>query len=120
MNETTKKEVRTYTKEYRVEAVKLGQTIGCMKAASELGIPDGTLSSWMHDARKGMIDTGKGTQTPQRGLTQAAENIRLREENRALAKENKKLREINEFLEEASAFFAASRQKLAKKSDSSI
>lgn len=39
----------------------------------------------------------------------------LERENKALRKENNELREMNEFLEEASAFFAASRQKYAKK-----
>ena len=72
----------------------------------------------MNDARKGAIDTGVGTQTPQSGLTQAAEIQQLRAELKAQAREIKRLREENAFLEEASAFFAASRQKLAKKSDS--
>ncbi len=112
------KVTRRYEKGYKVEAVKLGREIGCKKAAAELGIPSGTLSSWMNEARKGRIDTGLGTQSPESALTQASEIQRLRAENKALAKENKRLREVNEFLEEASAFFAASRQKLAKKSDS--
>jgi hypothetical protein len=34
--------MRTYDKGYKVKAVKLGQEIGCKKAA-ELGIPSGTL-----------------------------------------------------------------------------
>ncbi len=113
-----KKTARTYEKGYKIEAVKLGREIGCKKAAAELGIPSGTLSSWLNDARKGTIDTGLGTQSPQSALTQASEIQRLRAENKAQAKEIKRLREENEFLEEASAFFAASRQKLAKKSDS--
>ena len=112
------KTTRTYDKGYKVEAIKLGREIGCKKAAAELGIPSGTLSSWLNDARKGMIDTGMGTQSPQSAMTQASEIQRLRAEVKAQAKEIKRLREENEFLEEASAFFAASRQKLAKKSDS--
>ena len=119
MENVVKKMPRSYNKEYRVEAVKLGQKIGCKKAAAELGIPEGTLSSWMHDARKGTIDTGKGTQTPRSGLTQASEVQRLTNENKALSRENKQLKELNAFLEEASAFFAASRQRSTRKSDSS-
>ena len=118
MEKPTKREARSYSKEYKIEAVKLGQQIGCKKAALELGIPDGTVSGWMHNARKGGIDTGLGTQTPQSALTQASEIQRLKEELRAVNKEIKRLREENAFLEEASAFFAASRQKFAKKSDS--
>jgi transposase len=120
MLNTNKREIRNYSNEYKVEAVKLARQIGASKAAIELGIPEGTVSSWVHKAKKGAIDTGVGTQTPQIGLTQAAEIQRLKEENRALNKDNKRLREENEFLEEASAFFAASRQRLAKKSDSNI
>ncbi len=113
-----KKTGRTYGKEYKVEAVKLGREIGCKKAAAELGIPSGTLSGWLNEARKGTIDTGLGTQSPESAMTQASEIQRLRAEVKAQAKEIRRLREENEFLEEASAFFAASRQKLAKKSDS--
>jgi len=109
---------RTYNKEYKIEAVKLAEQIGAKKAASELGIPGGTMSSWMHDARKGAIDTGAGTQTPKSGLTQAGEIQQLKAELKAQVRENKRLREENAFLEEASAFFAASRQKLARKNDS--
>ena len=120
MTYPTKRTARSYSIEYKIEAVKLGQRIGGKKAAAELGIPDGTMSSWMYEARKGGIDTGLGTQTPQSGLTQASEIERLKAENKALAKDIKRLREENAFLEEASAFFAASRQRLAKKSDSNI
>ena len=113
-----KKEARSYSPEYKTEAIKLARKIGGEKAASELGIPSGTISSWLYKARRGEIDTGAGTQTPQSALTQAAEIQRLKDELKAANKENKRLREENAFLEEASAFFAASRQKLAKKSDS--
>ena len=77
MEKGTKRTARSYSKEYKVEAVKLAREIGGKKAAAELGIPDGTMSSWMYDARKGAIDTGKGTQTPESGLTQAV-GIRMK------------------------------------------
>ena len=120
MDSTKRQTARTYSKECKVEALKLARQIGGKKAAAELGIPEGTISSWMYEARKGGIDTGLGTQSPQSGLTQASEIQRLKAENKALARDNKRLREENAFLEEASAFFAASRQRLAKKSDSNI
>jgi transposase len=113
-----KQSTRRYETGYNLEAIKLGREIGCKKASSELGIPSGTLSNWLSDARKGSLDTGLGTQSPESGLTQASEIQRLRAENKSQAREIKRLRAENEFLEEASAFFAASRQKLAKKSDS--
>lgn len=118
MSNESRKEARSYSPEYRVEAVKLARAIGAKKAALELDIPHGTISSWLHNARQGKIDTGIGSQTPQTGLTQASEIQRLTAEIKAQAKEIKRLREENEFLEEASAFFAASRQKSAKKNGS--
>jgi transposase len=42
---------------------------------------------------------------------------RLRTEIKALTKDNARLKKENDFLEEASAFFAASRQKYARKSE---
>ena len=63
---------------------------------------------------------GPGMQTPKSGMTQASEIDRLRGENKQLAKDIKRLREENAFLEEASAFFAASRRRSARKSDSNI
>jgi len=120
METTNKGKARSYSKEYKAEAVKLAREIGSSKAAAELGVPLGTMSSWAYEARKGAIDTGPGTQTPRSGITQASEIQRLKEENKALSKENKRLREENAFLEQASVFFAASRQRPARKSDSNI
>jgi len=108
---------RQYTKDYKVEAIKLARQLkNKKKAASELNIPESTLNTWMKKAELGDIDTGKGTQTPATAMTQAAEIQKLKAEIKRIEKENERLKEINEFLEEASAFFAASRQKLAKKS----
>lgn len=108
---------RRYTNDYKVEAIKLARQLkDNKKVATELNIPESTLSTWVKKAELGDIDTGKGTQTPATAMTQAAELQKLKAEIKRIEKENERLREINEFLEEASAFFAASRQKLAKKS----
>jgi len=116
MSDNVKRTSKQYSKDYKAEAVKLVRKIGNTKAATELNIPKSTLSQWVTQADMGNIDTGLGTQTPSSAMTQAMELQQLRAENKALAKDNARLKEINEFLEEASAFFAASRQKLAKKS----
>jgi transposase len=116
MSRNKNKKARTYTKEYKVEAVKLARQLNDnKKAATELGIPESTLNTWVNKAKEGIIDTGIGTQTPYTAMTQAAEIQQLKAEIKRIEKENKQLKEINEFLEEASAFFAASRQKLLKK-----
>ena len=117
MSKGNRKPARQYTAEYKAEAVKLVQEIGNGQASIELGVPPSTLSHWVSAARIGLVDTGAGTQTPQGAMTQAAEIQKLRAENKALAKENRRLEKTNAILEEAAAFFAASRQKLAREKE---
>ena len=105
---------RRYDQEYKVQAVKLAKEIGQAKAARELGIPKNTLYGWMRAKRQGGLDLGAGTQTPESAMTLNEELIRLRQKLKEREKENQRLKKENEFLEEASAFFAASRLKLAK------
>ena len=38
---------RKYDHEYKVQAVKLAKEIGGAKAAKELGIPEGTIHTWL-------------------------------------------------------------------------
>jgi len=113
-----KRETKSYPEEYKVEAVKLANEVGRTKAADELGIPKGTVYGWVRAAKLGQIDTGKGTQTPASAMTQAQEIQRLQSELKAEKKKVAELEEINAFLEEAASFFAASRQKQAKRRDS--
>ncbi len=107
-------EKKTYDKEYKIQAVKLGREIGFGKAARELGINTDTLYGWNKAVREGRLDMGPGAQTPESAMNLTEEIQKLRQENRAQAKEIARLKEENEFLAEASAFFAASRRKSAK------
>lgn len=106
---------KQYDEEIKKQAVKLAMEVGNKSAAEELGIPKGTLGTWLRKARAGEIDTGSGTRTADESLNLAqqlqAANKRIKE----LEKANRELEELNEFLEEASAFFAASRRKSGKK-----
>lgn len=108
---------RNYDKEYKIQAVKLAQEIGGAKAAKELGVPEGTIHTWLKRARDGGIDIGEGAHTPESAMSLAEEITLLRKKVKEQDKEIKRLRETNEFLEEASAFFAASRLKSAKTKD---
>ena len=38
---------RKYDQEYKIQAVKLAKEIGGAKAAKELGIPEGTIHTWL-------------------------------------------------------------------------
>ena len=110
-------QARTYTEEFKAQAIKLAKEVGRKRAAEELGIPKNTLGTWLHKAKTGEVDPGAGEQTPETALTLAAEVQELRKQLKAQEKEIKRLNELNEFLEEASAFFAASRRKSGKGND---
>ena len=101
---------REYNEEYKEQAVKLAKEIGTKRAAEELGIPKGTLGGWVHKK-------SPGKQKTETELTPEEEIKILRKQVKEQQKEIKRLEELNEFLEEASTFFAASRQKYAKKKD---
>ena len=105
---------RKYDQEYKVQAVKLAREIGGTKAAKELGIPEGTIHTWLKAARTGTLDIGGGSHTPQSAMSLAEELAMLRKQVKDQNKEIRRLKEENEFLEEASAFFAASRRKSAR------
>ena len=108
---------RQYDEKFKVEAVKLARETGIKRAAEELCIPEGTLGGWVRKARDGEIDTGSGSRSPGEALNLAQQLQEERRKNKALEKRIKELEELNEFLEEASAFFAASRQKYAKRKE---
>lgn len=105
---------KTYDKEYKVQAVKLGREIGFSKAAKELGISADTLYGWNKAAKEARLDMGPGTQTPESAMSLTEEVSQLRKQTKQMAKEIARLKEENEFLAEASAFFAASRRKSAR------
>ena len=106
---------RQYDEKYKEEAVKLAKEIGTKRAAEEIGIPKGTLGGWVKKAKDGEIDTGSRSPVESLSIVQQLQEERKR--NKALEKRIKELEELNEFLEEASAFFAASRQKYAKRKE---
>ncbi len=109
--------VRQYDEKYKLEAVKLAKEIGTKQAADQLGIPKGTLGGWVKKARDEEIDTGKGSRNPEEALSLVQQLQEAKKRIKDLEKANRELKELNEFLEEASAFFAASRQKYAKRKE---
>ena len=108
-------EAKSYDRSYKEQAVKLAGKIGNKKASEELSVPYGTLYGWIKAAKNGELDMDE--RTPENAMSLAEEVRQLRKEAKELAKENKRLNELNEFLEEASAFFAASRQRPAKRKE---
>ena len=95
---------RKYDHEYKVQAVKLAQEIGGTKAAKELGIPEGTIHTWLKAVRAGKLDIGEGSHTPTSAMSLSEEITMLRKRLKEQDKEIRRLKEENEFLEEAVLF----------------
>jgi transposase len=92
---------RQYTDEFKVEAVRLAESIGGNQAAKRLGIPDSSLWNWIRLSRAGKLEiVGGGAAPVKRSITEMeAENSRLRRE---LASTKLDL----EIVKKAAAYFA--------------
>lgn len=85
------KNPRTYTKEFRENALALASSMGPAKAARSLGIPVGTIATWQRTFGKAAVVPA--TESPQ-------------EELRRLRKEVSDLKKVNHILKAAAAFFS--------------
>ena len=73
---------RQYTDEFKVEAVRLGESIGGNQAAKRLGIPESSLWNWIRLSRGGKLKAAGATAVAvKRSASELeAENTRLRKE----------------------------------------
>ena len=73
---------RRYTAEFKVEAVRLTESIGCTEAAKRLGVPYSSLWNWLQLSRSGKLKAVTGMAVPvKRTMVELeAENVRLRRE----------------------------------------
>lgn len=94
--------MRRYDAQTKIETVTLAKEIGVCKASQELGIPEGTIRTWLDKEKSGELPGsaggGKGA-------------LSLSEENKQLKQRVKELERTNKILREASAFFAARQKK---------
>ena len=88
---------RKYDHEYKVQAVKLAKEIGGAKAAKELGIPEGTIHTWLKAVRAGTLDIGDGAHTPESAMSLAEELAMLRKRVKDQDKEIRRLKEEMNF-----------------------
>jgi transposase len=72
---------RQYTDEFKIEAVRLAESIGGNEAAKRLDIPDSSLWNWIRLSRAGKLKAdGKSGAVKQSIGELEAENSRLRRE----------------------------------------
>ena len=58
------KNQKTYDSEFKAQAVKLAQEIGGHKAAKELGIPKGTMHTWIKAFKEGRFSANEAVHAP--------------------------------------------------------
>ena len=92
---------RRYNAEFKIEAVRLGESIGGNQAAKRLGIPESSLGNWIRLSRAGKLKAADAAAVAvKRSVSEVeAENARLRRE---LASTKLDL----EIVKKAAAYFA--------------
>jgi transposase len=92
---------RTFSREFKAEAVKLAKDTGkgVAAVAKDLGLSESSLYLW---AKQHEIDAGQGSA----GALTTAEKQELTQ----LRRENRELRMEREFLKKAAAFFASQKK----------
>ncbi len=96
MTEKKRKTRKQYTKEFKLEALKLAERIGVPRTALDLGVGESLLYRWRTAAASEGDDAFRGNGR----LTERDEELRK------LRQENKTLRMDREILKKATTFFA--------------
>ncbi|VWC16885.1 transposase IS3/IS911 family protein [Burkholderia arboris] len=96
---------RQYTDEFKVEAVRLAESVGQHEAARRLGVPMATLANWMRRSRRadGVGEAGAHQAVAARSARPISE---LEAENSRLRKELASAKLDIEILSKATAYFA--------------
>lgn len=96
---------RQYTDEFKVEAIRLAETVGQHEAARRLGVPVATLGSWSRRSRgsEGAVQPGAREVVAARATRPVSE---LEAENSRLRKELAGAKLDIEILRKATAYFA--------------
>ena len=91
-----KRKRKHYTQEFKLEAVKLAESVGATKAALELNVAKKSIQNWMNGISVGETSTKSRKPTVQE----------LEAELRRAKKEIKNLKLINDVLKKSTAIFS--------------
>ena len=96
---------RQYTEEFKLEAVRLAESVGQHEAARRLGVPQATLGNWCRD--QGSSKAGAGAvPAPSTPASNRRPVSDLEAENSRLRKELASAKLDIEILRKATAYFA--------------
>ena len=98
------KKNKKYTSEFKQEAIKLALSSerSVSATAKELAIPEGTLNTWIHNAKK----SGAYTVTTSEGEVNHVNVAQLLEENKQLKKRLSHVEQEKAILKKAATYFA--------------
>lgn len=96
-----KKVTRTYTREFKEQAVRLAETMGsCTRAAKQLGVPMANVHNWKAKSKDGKLKDSKNN------MSSGTIGELPEQELKRLRKENEELKQVNYILKRAAAFFS--------------
>ena len=96
MEKKKRRKRRTFTEDFKREAVELIEKIGIAKAERELEVGNSTLRAWKNKFQNANSKTPLGKKS----------YSELERENRRILKENGYLKEINKVLKKSTAIFS--------------
>jgi transposase len=97
---------RTYTEEFKKQAVQLAEDLGsAKKAAKQLGVPHANVHTWKVKLSSGqsLARSNQNNKTKSTPLSSAPPGVE--EENQRLRRENAELKKVNYILKAAAAIF---------------
>lgn len=90
--------MKQYTKEFRLQAVKLADELGsAVLAGQQLGVPDANIYAWRKRYADEPVTASKKAEIKPEDL---------QKENQRLLQENIQLKKVNHILKSAAAFFS--------------
>lgn len=107
----SKRKFRSYTPEYRADAVLLAKEIGPTATAKQLNMPADTLYTWIAKAKQGDLPQSTIDPEPKESLKLAQRVKQLEKENAMLRTERNQILKEKKILEDAAVFFATRQKK---------
>lgn len=101
-----KRKPRTYTEEFKKQAVQLAEDLGsAKKAAKQLGVPHANVHTWKVKLSSGQSLSRSNQKNKIKSAPPSSVSPGVEEENERLRRENAELKKVNYILKAAAAIF---------------